>query len=271
MPAGRLQSGHDILFTMQVKLFAKSGWSSLDLDNVQAVLFDLDGTLVDVDMNRFIPSYLQKLTGRMSGQASQSRAIRAFHKAVAEMFANTDAARTLEAILFEVLLSELAIAAEEYTESLACFCEQDLETLRPLVEGHPLSSKLIASCQARGWRVVLATNPIFPREVVDARIAWGGLDGGLFHHVTAYETAHYCKPNPAFFEELLELLQLPAEACLMIGNDPLHDLSAGQVGMQTCLLTPWKVNRPGTRFKADWQGSHEELLNLIALDGSVSA
>lgn len=255
---------------MQVKFFAKSRWPGFDLDNVQAVLFDLDGTLVDVDMNRFIPSYLQKLTGRMSGQANQSRVIRAFHKAVAEMFANNDAARTLEDILFKVLLSEVSVDAQDYAESLAHFCRQDLETLRPLVEGHPLSSKLIASCQARGWRVVLATNPIFPRQVVDARIAWGGLDDGLFHHVTAYETAHYCKPNPAFFEELLDLLQLPAEACLMIGNDPLHDLAAGQVGMKTCLLTPWKINRPGTRFKADWQGSHEELLNLIAAEASLN-
>ena len=111
--------------------------------------------------------------------------------------------------------------------------------------------------------LILATNPIFPRDVVDARVSWGGLDGDKFHHVTAYETEHFCKPNPDFFRENLDLLQLEAERCLMVGNDTLHDLSASQVGMQTCLLTPWCIRRPKGRFRADWQGRHEDLLALI--------
>ena len=85
----------------------------------------------------------------------------------------------------------------------------------------------------------------------------------MFHHVTAYETEHFCKPNPDFFRENLALLQVEAERCLMVGNDTLHDLSAGQVGMQTCLLTPWCIKRPGEGFRPDWQGRHEELLALI--------
>ena len=68
----------------------------------------------------------------------------------------------------------------------------------------------------------------------------------------------------------MERLQLPAEACLMVGNDTLHDLSASQVGMQTCLLTPWSIKRPGAHFKADWQGDHEELLALIESTAPMS-
>jgi FMN phosphatase YigB (HAD superfamily) len=81
--------------------------------------------------------------------------------------------------------------------------------------------------------------------------------------VTAYETAHFCKPNPDFFQENLNLLQLEAERCLMVGNDTLHDLSASLVGMQTCLLTPWVIRRAKERFRPDWQGRHEELLGLF--------
>jgi len=57
----------------------------------------------------------------------------------------------------------------------------------------------------------------------------------------------------------------------MVGNDTLHDLSASQVGMQTCLLTPWSIKRPGVQFKADWQGRHDELLALIAPESSALA
>jgi FMN phosphatase YigB (HAD superfamily) len=210
-----------------------------------------------------VPSYLRRLTEHMSDQVNPVRATKALHQAVAAMFANTDAGKTLESILFEVLQAELAISPEWYVKALAQFCQDDLETLRPLVTGHPLSSQLIESSLARGWKVVLATNPIFPRVVVDARVSWGGLDGDAFHHVTAYETAHFCKPSPLFFKEILDRLQIPAKACLMVGNDTVHDLAASLVGMQTCLLTPWAAKRPDASFEADWKGRHEELLALI--------
>ncbi|MGK2904906.1 MAG: HAD family hydrolase [Desulfuromonadales bacterium] len=241
----------------------KTVHNRLNLNNIQAVLFDLDGTLIDVDMNRFVPIYLHRLTGNMSDQVNPERAVQVLHHAVAAMFANTDSDRTLENILLEVLESELAILPERYAECLEQFYQNDIETLRPLVTGHPLSSRLIESSLVRGWKVVLATNPIFPRVVIDARLAWGGLDGDAFHHITAYEIAHFCKPSTRFFDEIVDRLHIPAERCLMVGNDTLHDLSASQVGMQTCLLTPWCIKRPGRHFKADWQGRHEELLALI--------
>lgn len=251
--------------------FRKPSQKMVDLSGIQAVLFDLDGTLVDVDMRRFVPSYLSRLTEHMSDQVNPARATQALHFAVAAMFANTDAQKTLEGVLLEVLQTELAISPERYAACLEQFCQNDLESLRPLVTGHPLASQLIESSLSRGWKVVLATNPIFPRVVIDARLAWGELDRDVFHHVTAYETAHFCKPNPLFFEEVMARLQIPAENCLMVGNDTLHDLSASQVGMKTCLLTPWSIKRPGAHFKADWQGNHEELLALIEKPTNASA
>ncbi len=271
MYAGRYLTSHDILFSMLPSFFRKSRQKVIDLSKIQAVLFDLDGTLVDVDMELFVPGYLRRLTEQMSDHVNPIRATQVLHQAVAAMFANTDASRTLESILFEVLQAELALLPERYTACLDRFCQDDLESLRPLVTGHPLSSQLIESSLAQGWKIVLATNPIFPRVVVDARLTWGELDGEAFHHVTAYETAHFCKPSPLFFEEILDLLQVPAETCLMVGNDTLHDLSASRVGMQTCLLTPWSIKRPGTCFKADWQGNHEELLSLIESEESISS
>jgi FMN phosphatase YigB (HAD superfamily) len=239
----------------------------LELDQIQAVLFDLDGTLIDVDMNRFVPRYLLGVTGQMPDQVDAELATRALHQAVAAMFANTDPEKTLECILLDVLHSELSLAPDAYMASLERFCRNELDSLAHMVTGHPLARRLVEASRNRGWQVVLATNPIFPRAVIDARIAWGALDGRAFHHVTDYETAHFCKPNPAFFEEILERLQIPAHACLMVGNDTLHDLAACQVGMQTCLLTPWSIRRPGSRYTPDWQGDHAELLAMLATEG----
>ena len=248
---------------MMLSLFRKSSPQELDLENVQAVLFDLDGTLVDVDMNRFVPAYLRRLTEQMAEQAEPLQAAHVLHQAVAEMFANRDPQKTLENILYDVLHEELGVSSQHYQASLESFFREDLDSLESLVSGHPLSRQLIDVSLQRGWQVALATNPIFPRAVVDARLKWGRLDVDSFHHVTSYENAHFCKPNPAYFEELVDELGVPADACLMIGNDVLHDLSASQVGIRTCLLTPWCIKRSGASFKADWQGDHEDLLRLF--------
>ena len=267
MHTGRYPIARGILSGMFSFLMRKSRGKQLELDNIQAVLFDLDGTLIDVDMNRFVPGYLLGVTRQMTDQVDADLVIRALHQAVAAMFANTDAEKTLERILLEVLQSEISLSADFYLAGLERFCRNELDSLRHMVTGHPLSQRLLEASRDRGWQVVLATNPIFPRAVIDARIAWGTLDAGAFHHVTDYETAHFCKPNPAFFEEILELLQIPAEACLMVGNDTLHDLAASEIGMQTCLLTPWSIRRPASRFTPDWQGTHAELLAVLATEG----
>lgn len=248
---------------MMLSLFRKSVPQEIDLENVQAILFDLDGTLVDVDMNRFVPAYLRRLTEQMAEQAEPRKAARVLHQAVAEMFANRNPQRTLETILYDVLHQELGVAPQDYRTSLENFYRDDLDSLQPMVIGHPLSKQLVDVSLQRGWQVALATNPIFPRPVVDARLKWGALDVNSFHHITSYENAHFCKPNAGYFEELLAELGVPADACLMIGNDVLHDLSASQVGIRTCLLTPWCIRRSGVSFQADWRGNHEELLNLL--------
>lgn len=234
----------------------------LNLAPLAAVWFDLDGTLIEVDMERFIPVYLRRLADRLSPYADPQQALHTLRSATLAMLGETTGAGSLEALLRDRLASELEIPWEGYREALATFCREDLPELRSLVRPHPLARDLVESCLARGWQVVLATNPIFPREVVEARLAWGELADLPFEPVTSYETSRHCKPHPGFFHDLLAHLDLPPQACLMVGNDSCHDLAAGQVGMPTCLLTTWRIDR-GPGFAADWEGDHPELLALL--------
>ena len=36
------------------------------------------------------------------------------------------------------------------------------------------------------------------------RIRWAGIDAEDFEVITTYETYHYCKPNPKYFQEVME-------------------------------------------------------------------
>jgi FMN phosphatase YigB (HAD superfamily) len=234
----------------------------LDLEPIEAVWFDLDGTLIEVDMERFIPAYLRRLADRLAPYAEPQRALKTLRTATLAMLGETDGTRTLEELLRDQLAGRLQLPWEGYREALVAFCREDLPELQPLVRPHPLARELVESCLARGWQVVLATNPIFPREVVAARLAWGDLADLPFAPITSYENSRYCKPHSGFFHDLITQLDLPPRACLMVGNDSCHDLAAGRVGMPTCLLTTWRIDRePG--FVADWEGGHPELLEQL--------
>jgi FMN phosphatase YigB (HAD superfamily) len=237
----------------------KPAFPPLDLAPIEAVWFDLDGTLIEVDMDRFIPVYLRRLAERLGPYADPQRALHTLRTATMAMLGETAGDCSLETLLRDMLFNQLQLPWEGYQAALAVFCRDDLPELRPLVRPHPLARALVESCVERGWQVVLATNPIFPREVVEARLAWGELADLPFQPITSYETSRHCKPHPGFFQELLTVLALPPHACLMVGNDSSHDLAAGRVGMPTCLLTTWRIDR-GPGFVADWEGSHPALL-----------
>lgn len=237
--------------------------AQLDLKRITTVLFDLDGTLVDVDMGRFVPAYLSRLTRRLSDLAESQQITRTIWQAVERMLQHSDGRKTMEQVLLDALAGDCGIDASAYRERLALFVEHDLGDLRPLVKPHPLAADLVRTCLDNGWQPVVATNPIFPAAAVEARLLWGGLAGLPFRLVTAYEEFRHCKPHNGYFQQLLAQLGSDAAACLMVGNDTEHDLAAGEIGMQTCLLTTWQIDRGQGRYRPDWQGEHAELLQLF--------
>ncbi len=67
------------------------------------------------------------------------------------------------------------------------------------------------------------------------RVAWAGLDPSRFDLVTHVENMTYCKPEVAYYLQIGEMIDVPPEACLMVGNDPVNDMVAAKAGMKTYL------------------------------------
>ena len=96
---------------------------------------------------------------------------------------------------------------------------------------------------------------------VIVRFYWtcSGLEPEDFDYYTTYENSSFCKPNLAYYQEILDKLGCKAEECAMIGNDVDEDMVAGKLGFKTFLLTPCLLNRSGQDI-AQWpHGGFEEL------------
>lgn len=111
--------------------------------------------------------------------------------------------------------------------------------------------------------MVLATNPIFPAVATRKRVVWAGLSVNDFELVTTYENSHSCKPNPAYYREILQKIGVSSEACLMVGNDVTEDMVAKTLGMKVFLLTDCLINKDNLDISRYPNGGYDELIAYI--------
>ncbi|MCB0420826.1 MAG: HAD family hydrolase [Bdellovibrionales bacterium] len=80
-------------------------------------------------------------------------------------------------------------------------------------------------------RLVLATNPAWPKECVYERIRWAGIDRKFFEFVTTSDFMHSVKPSPNYYQELLDRLGVCAADVLMVGDSYKKDAICKVVGI----------------------------------------
>ncbi|MGH9373342.1 MAG: HAD family hydrolase, partial [Vicinamibacterales bacterium] len=89
-------------------------------------------------------------------------------------------------------------------------------------------------CQLRsdGWQLAILTNGL--PQVQSVKVHALGLEAFVDHVVFAAEHADGGKPHPAAFHEVLRRFALPAQRCVMVGDDPDCDIrGAREVGVRT--------------------------------------
>lgn len=103
----------------------------------------------------------------------------------------------------------------------------------PIRAGETLVQDLL---KKKTHRLVLATNPVWPKEVVEMRMSRGALKCQDFEWVTHAENMHYTKKSTHYYQEILDHLKVKPEECLMIGDSEIKDGIARQVGIPVFLI-----------------------------------
>ena len=223
---------------------------------LQAILFDLDGTLLPLDQAEFTRRYLEKLGAFFASLGYEPEALCAGVWDATGAMVENDGSRSNEAAFWERFSAGLpgrdpaALRAQFEDFYATAFRE-----LRAFTGYNPALGALVKGLRARGVKTVLASNPVFPMAVQEQRLRWAGLDGGDFDLVTAYENSSFCKPNIAYFREITDKLGLDPAHCLMVGNDAGEDMAAGALGMRVFLVTDRLHNPQGLDIAAFPHGS----------------
>ena len=231
--------------------------------SIKAVLFDLDGTLLPMDQDIFVKAYFKGLATKLAPLGYDPDKLIQGVWAGTEAMIRNNGDRTNEETFWDVFAGLMGATVREDEAHFDAYYKEEFQKVKDVCGFAPEAATVVRQLQERGIRVVLATNPIFPAIATQSRIRWAGLTPEDFELYTTYENSSYCKPNPAYYKEILNQLGLAAEECIMVGNDVGDDMVAEHLGMQVFLLTDCLINKSETDISKYPNGGFKELMDYL--------
>lgn len=200
------------------------------------LLLDLDETLLDTNLNAFVPAYYQKLAAHLASHVPPESMLKYLMLGTKKMMQSEDPSHTLREVFNENFYPFLDVDPDAVQSVIEEFYDEVFPTIKEVTKPIPGAVEFIEWAFAAGHRVVIATSPFFPRKATQHRLRWAGLppEKYPFALVSSYENFHFTKPNPAYFAEVLGRLGWPDDPVLMVGNDAEQDLiPAAALGLAT--------------------------------------
>lgn len=227
------------------------------------LLFDLDGTLLPMDLDVFMRAYFGKLIPQIAHLIDPQVVVQEVMVATKQMIENESASTTNVEAFKDAFFRRTNVTEEEIWPIFDRFYHSQFAELKEFTYPNLISREICRMAVLKGYKLVLATNPIFPDEAVRHRMKWAGIADIRFDLVTTMEHMHYCKPNPKYYLEILDRVDsLPSES-MMFGNDVQEDGVAGNVGMETFLVDDCLIDRSLGHFEFTHRGSLEAALAFV--------
>jgi HAD superfamily hydrolase (TIGR01549 family) len=234
----------------------------------EVFLFDLDGTLLNIEVDEFLKYYFGALSEKFSDLCDSKEEFIGLLTASTEKMIRNDGSRSNQEAFMDDFMEKLNVEEEDEAQKIKGrfdnFYQTDFKELAKYFKlDKETPAEIIKYLKSKGKKLVLATNPLFPVEAVEARLEWVNIDPTDFALITNYENMSYAKPNPEYYQEILEKIEESPDNCLMIGNDLKEDAIASRLGIETMIVEDKLIEREDSSYNISWQGTLKELKELI--------
>jgi FMN phosphatase YigB (HAD superfamily) len=210
------------------------------------LLFDLDDTLLDTNLETFVPIYFRALSQHLEDYAEPGAMLRALIEGLNLMSESPDPTLTLEETFDADFYAKLGVSKHDLIHIIEEFYDNVFPLLSPHTRPRPDAVPLIDWAVSCGYRIAIATDPLFPRKATFHRLRWAGFDPDRFELVSTIEHFHFTKTHPSYYAEVLGHLGWPEGPVLMVGNDIERDLiPADRLGLKTFFADGESASSPG--------------------------
>lgn len=244
---------------------------------MNTVLFDLDGTLLPMDGQEFVDTYMFLLGNRLTSAGyNPEKIIEALWVGQKAMVEN-DGVITNEECFWKFFGAHYKKFEPNYDykykrkleKELTKFYQEDFGVGRFIAHPSDAAIESIEILKSKGYNLILATNPIFPEVCTNERIEWAGINKEDFSMITTYENSCFSKPNLNYYKYILKTIDKDPEDCLMVGNDVKEDMCAKKLGMDVFLIEDYMINTDEEDIeglkKGGWNLFREYVSNLPKL------
>jgi FMN phosphatase YigB (HAD superfamily) len=226
------------------------------------ILLDLDDTLLNTNLEAFIPAYFQALAKDLAPHIAPELMFRALLSGTGLMNESRDFSQSLEEIFANDFYPQLNVPKGELDDAIENFYDNIFPTLSGLTTQNPKAKPFVDWAVSQGYRIAIATDPLLPRKATYHRLRWAGFDPEQFELITSYEHFHFSKSHPAYYAEVLGRMGWPEGPVLMVGNDMQRDIiPAKKLGLATFHIDEAAGITSGP--EADFHGDLQDLRLLI--------
>lgn len=231
----------------------------MDEKAYRALFFDLDGTLLLMDFDRFMGSYLKAIGAFVAKKGLPAEEFsQALNAGIKAMAAHNDGQTNAEAF-WEAFFSIVDGEETDWIPMLDEFYETDFGKIGEGFTPAPAARQVIEVLRAKGYPLLLTTMPMFPLRAVEWRLEWADVDPSSFTRITHFENSTSVKPKLAYFAENLRAAGLEAGEVCMVGNNTKEDLACLELGMDAFLVTDNLLDPIGFDIETVRHGTLEEL------------
>lgn len=232
----------------------------------RTIFFDLDGTLLGLDEDKFIKLYFGTLGKKFAGLGFEpNHFLNAVWYGTKKMRDN-DGLKSNEEVFWPAFYEMVDGDKELIEREFLSFYQNDFDVVVNSTFPSVFPKKIVDLLKKHHIRIFLATNPLFPEIATHKRIKWAGLEPEQFEWITTYENSNFSKPNLGYFKMITDKYQLDPKECMMVGNDAHEDMAAKLIGMDTFLVTNHLNNEFNVNINEFRNGTLEEFYNYLVLE-----
>lgn len=203
----------------------------------RAVFFDLDGTLLPMELDEFLGTYYRRLAGFVGAHGYDVESfVPALNAGIKTMMAIDDGRANADKF-WEAFFARFDAPKEDMRPLVDRFYREEFGRIGENVAPNEHMVAAVNALAEKGYPLVLATMPLFPRVAVEWRLRWAGVDPAAFSRITTFENSASTKPKLAYFAENLAACGLRGEDVLMAGNNTVEDLAILGLGADAFLVT----------------------------------
>lgn len=221
----------------------------------RAVFFDLDGTLLPMELDEFLGRYFDGIRAFAAREGFDERAFSAGLFAGVAAMTGHDGSITNDEAFWDAFCASAGGERAGWEPTFLRYYGTEFASIGDAVEADPAAARAIRALRAKGYPLVLATMPLFPLEAVEKRLAWAGVDPLDFARVTRYDNSRAAKPSAAYYAENLAACGLSGTDVLMVGNNTVDDLAFRNLGAEVYLATDFLLNPTGADVSDVAQGT----------------